>query len=356
MGCGLSHSPSESLYVPSQVHSILSGGCNIRVSAASVSASKTAIGLLDSGANGCITGDISLFTGAVLPVQVSVEGIHGGLRATGVGTAVVPVSGYHLPIDNMFYVPGFGRTIISVGVLVDDGFTVAFSKYFSGDLHGTNAAKVSFGERGQFCFSLVGNNKLYEWDSSTSVVGCAAARVGSKNVESDVRKPVLAGKGLRDARGNFLTFQELIHRRLSHVSFGSKYLSRALEEAFPGVRFSPAQMAQCESCIMAKMKAHRSRRAARRRATRPLERVHFDLAFAGVPGFAGQIGFLLMVDEYTGKIFVKMIWKKSDTAKLLTEFKAEVETHFQELMGEVSSPFRPFRLSGLRSDLSLIHI
>ena len=123
MGCGLSHSPSESLYVPSQVHSILSGGCNIRVSAASVSASKTAIGLLDSGANGCITGDISLFTGAVLPVQVSVEGIHGGLRATGVGTAVVPVSGYHLPIDNMFYVPGFGRTIISVGVLVDDGFT-----------------------------------------------------------------------------------------------------------------------------------------------------------------------------------------------------------------------------------------
>ena len=146
------------------MHSILSGGCNILVSAASVSASRTAIGLLDSGANGCITGDISesLFTGAVLPVQVSVEGIHGGLRATGVGTAVVPVSGYHLPIDNMFYVPGFGRTIISVGVLVDDGFTVAFSKYFSWDLHCTNAAKVSFGERGQFCLSLVGNNKLYE--------------------------------------------------------------------------------------------------------------------------------------------------------------------------------------------------
>ena len=309
---------------------------------------------MDSGANGCITGDLSLFAGAVIPVDVSVEGIHGGLRATGVGTAVVPVAGYNLHIQNMFYVPGFARTIISVGVLVDDGFTVAFSKYFSGDLHGTNAAKVSYGQRGQFCFKLVGNNKLYEWGSSASAVRCAAARVSSKNVErnnnNNIRKPILAGKGLRDARGEFLTFQELVHRRLSHVSLGSRHLARALEEAVPGVRFSPDHMAFCEACVLAKLKAHRSRRPARRRATRPLQRVHFDLAFAGIPGFAGQVGFLIMVDEYTEKVFVRLIWKKSETARILSEFKAQVEAHFQELMGDVSSPFRPFRLSGLRSD------
>ena len=128
------------------------------ISAAAVSASGDAIGLLDSGANGCITGDLSLFTGAVLPVDVSVEGIHGGLRATGVGPAVVLVGGYSLRVENMFYVPGFARSIISVGVLVNDGYSISFSKYFSGDLNGVNAARVSYGRQGHFCFSLVSNN------------------------------------------------------------------------------------------------------------------------------------------------------------------------------------------------------
>ena len=78
------------------------------------------------------------------------------------------------------------------------------------------------------------------------------------------------------------------------------------------MRFGPDQMALCESCVLAKMKAHHSRRPARRRATRPLQRVHFDLAFAGIPGFAGQVGFLLMVDEYTEKVFVRLMYLEEE--------------------------------------------
>ena len=61
----------------------------------------------------------------------------------------------------------------------------------------------------------------------------------------------------------------------------------------------------------------------------------------------GEVGFMLLVDEFASKYFIYFIDKKSDVPAILREFKAMAETHFRETMGAISFPHR---LASLRSD------
>ena len=297
-----------------------------------------------------MTGDRALLGSSFVKVDIPVAGISGSLRATHVGFSHVALStGAVLAVRRMFFVPGLPRTLLCNSALVDAGYTLRSSTKWSGSRDGQNLTHISNNTDSSFSFYIPSVDNLYSFFGRRSSGAVAMPA-----------KITLAGKGLVDYRGDPLTFQELIHRRCCHISVGSEHVRRALSQAFPRVKFSVHDMPPCDACIYSKSRRRRSKGMRRRRATRPLARVHFDLGFSSVPGLQGQVGFLLAVDEFTEKVFVRFILRKSDTFALLSELRAEMENHFANKIGEINSPSddsrddatQAHKLAGLRSDSS----
>ena len=82
----------------------------------------------------------------------------------------------------------------------------------------------------------------------------------------------------------------------------------------------------CTSCVLSKMHRMVNKGPATTKALRPLHRVHFDFAFAPAGGVRGYIGFLLLIDEFTGKIDVYLIHSKAELPGILHAaiYKAEL--------------------------------
>ena len=301
--------------------------------------------ILDSGANACLTGDRSLLGANVETVDVPVEGISGSLRATLVGSSsLVLPSGAVLELSKLFFVPGLARTLLSNSALVEEGYTLTSSKDWPGtNTHGVNITRVTRGST--FIYDVLCTSGLYQ-DSCRRDVSASSTSLSRRRT---ALKAVLAGKGMLDARGNPLTFQELMHRRCVHFSWGNKHLADAMAAAFPGVEFSFSSMPVCDACIFSKSCVKHNHGPRTRRATKPLCRVHYDIGFSSTPGLHGEIGFLLAVDEATEKVFVRLLHRKSETFTILTELQQEMERHFASKIGEVNSPYL---LASLRSDSS----
>ncbi len=144
---------------------------------------------------------------------------------------------------------------------------------------------------------------------------------------------------------------ELLHRRLGHVSWGNAKWASRLRKEYGATAGKGHKIAACEACMRAKMRRLISKSSPTRPATRPLKRVHFDLS-PSIPtrGVGGYTGFLLLVDEYTGRKFVCLIRNKSEVAGLLQDFKVWAETHFREAWGEI------VLLAGIRSDNESVNV
>lgn len=151
-----------------------------------------------------------------------------------------------------------------------------------------------------------------------------------------------------------MSLGDLLHKRLGHLSWGSGKLAKRLRAEFGSRCGKDHTLAACEACMRAKAKQCISRASPTRPATRPLERVHFDLS-PGLPvrGRGGVVGFLLVVDEFTDMWFVFPIKSKAEVPAIMQSFKQSAERHFQEVMGEVQWPVE---LASLRSDGEQVNV
>ena len=123
--------------------------------------------------------------------------------------------------------------------------------------------------------------------------------------------------------------------------------TKRLSEAYSDLKgVESHRVASCEACMRSKMRKTVVRSPPTRPARRPLERIHFDLAFFSTPGISDQKGFLMIVDEFTRMYFAYYFRNKSDVPDILKNFKAMAEKHFSETVGVFAQP----ELSSMRSD------
>ena len=249
--------------------------------------------LLDSGANAHFTGDRSVVFGHSESV-LGVVGLGGSLRTESVGRARVCVGGASMELDNVYYVPGLDKTIISVSCLVEAGYSVSAQR----DARGVNCMVVSRGD--EEVFRVAAHGGLYS----------------------------LGSEGLH-AWGSVAELGELLHRRFGHTSWANGRWARRVREAYrPGVGEGCTNL-DCEACMRAKMHKGVSREQPTRPATRPLERLLIDFSpSVPVQGVGGQTGFLLIVDEFTRYWSLHCVRQKSEVRSILSDFKAGVEKHF----------------------------
>jgi hypothetical protein len=283
--------------------------------------------LLDCGASDCMTGDRSLIVGQMTPLRIPVRCAdkESVLSTSGVGPGCIQVGDGEIRVPKMYFVPGMDMTLVSVSAMQTAGYGINFPP---------DKAHACISKSG-LAVQVQQVGGLYPLAGESSVVSALAARV-----RNTVNNTYVGGLGA----------SELLHQRLGHVSWSNKFLSAEIATAF-GADVAKATKALCTACLEAKLKQTYSRLPPRRPATRPLERVHFDISpKIPVPGARGEVGFMLLVDEFTSRYFIYYIDKKSDVPAILREFKAMAETHFRETMGTMSFPHR---LAALRSDGAL---
>jgi hypothetical protein len=302
--------------------------------------------IVDSGASHHITSDRDLFTGVVRKCTVPVSGIEGGegLVAVGVGSGRIVIDGLDVVLDRLYFVPGCAQTLISVSALVDAGHRVVAEL-----VGGQNCMSVHVRGVGVAVMSAVGG--LYE--VPVEMVSGQRA-MWEEDWEHDDLPDGMRGcammKGVQVGNTHVgdLDVGALFHQRFGHVSSGNSIFAGRLDQAYGPQVAKGCKMAGCPACLAAKMRALLRRAAPHRPATRPLERVAFDLSpKLPVRSANGDVGFMLLVDEATRKYFFRAFKSKSEVLPILKRFKVEVEAHFGETMGVLETPHR---LSGIRSD------
>jgi hypothetical protein len=270
---------------------------------------------LDSGATYNLTGDRSLFVGPLIPADTPVTGVDSAsaLRATGFASICAVLGGQPVTLTDSFFVPGLAHTLVSVrGLVLSPGASCTFT---------AQGARLDIPEL-KFPVFAPSTSGLYTLDNFTSSIPIPAGI--PLGFFADSRR----GRPMPNTHTGKLSLATLLHRRCGHSSFGNKHFTTAVKEAF-GPEFDRSAAEFCSDCVLAKMHRSRSGLSARRKATRPLERVHFDVS-PSIPttGIGGNTGYLLIVDEFTGHPFVYFLRSKSEVGQKLQAFQRWAERHF----------------------------
>lgn len=299
--------------------------------------------LVDSGASHHLTSDKSLFHGVVRRANLGIRGIEGEgqLRATGVGRGSLMIDGCVIGLSRLYYVPGLTETLISVSALVEDENEVSMRK-----VDGVNTLSVVTrdGARGV----VRAMSGLYAVHGG----GGDGGAIWVDEVDDDTSSALqgylsVGGRHVGNTYVGDLGLGALLHRRLGHILWGSGKLGQRLRSEF-GPKAGSCAMASCSHCARAKMRRMVSRSPPTRPATRPLERIHFDLSPA-IPctGTGGAKGFMLIVDEFTRMVFCYTIKHKSEVPDVLERFRLMAEKHFRQSVGGITWPIE---LEAMRSD------
>ena len=313
-------------------------------------------GIADTGATHNMTSDLSLFRGYVRKANIVVSGIStkrgGAMRATGRGRGVIKIGGIEMPLKVLYYVPGLRRTLVSVSTVALDGWCTRTDRRGMWVHHEDDPSNEALVPCVQGLYQLphgTGKN-VAMWECEVEparlpVMGFVAQAQAEESPGIGVRKR--ATKYLANTYTGGMQLADLLHKRCAHILLKHGNTSKAMKEAF-GKAFKPEESCFCSSCVKYKMTQRMCHESARRHATRPLQYVHFDVSpNVPVDGPAGQTGFALFVDEYSGYWKVYFIKRKAELIECLQRFKTMAEKHFRTTLGSYSFPYE---MATLRSD------
>lgn len=215
------------------------------------------------------------------------------IQATGIGTieilAEVKGKWIEKEMQNVLYIPDLKRSLFSVGVMTDLGFTHhAFQK--SCEFRDQEGQIVCVGER-------KGNLWIMKFRPNT--------------VECNLTK----GESLK-----------LWHDRLGHINFKS-IMSTVKNDSAIGLDISDSAEFFCETCKFGKQSAKPHKRLNREKVYESGEMVHTDVCGPmNIESPRGSRYFVLFKDEKTGYRVVYFLRHKSEVLNKFKEYKAMSET------------------------------
>ncbi|GAA5935079.1 hypothetical protein JCM1841_000793 [Sporobolomyces salmonicolor] len=255
---------------------------------------------LDSGTSHTMCGDASLFANLCRCKPLPVGGIGGtanALMATGVGSLCIQLrNGRTVTIKNALLVEGLSTILISSGQLWDlHGIASHFAEHATLTRNGT---VVATGSRTK--------GSLYLLDG---VVACPPATQGATALLAST------------------SAQELttLHRHFTHLSeFSLRALARSGQVTVLKVE-GAHNKAECNIC----QAAHATRlpfSSSDSLASHPLELVHSDVLSVDAASLAGNRYVVTFVDDFSRRLWVEPLDRKSNVFEAFKRFKAAAET------------------------------
>ena len=218
-------------------------------------------------------------------------------RAVGVSSLNF-LNNCYLLLNNVLFIPGFRRNLISVSKLLDDGFSISF-----------NNNLVVISRNGLTICTGNSENNLYVLRPLT--------HNSLLNTEMfKVEKP----KTKRQKISHDDTY--LWHLRLGHINLDR--IDRLIKSGALN-QLKLGTLPICESCLEGKM-TKRPFSGKGLRANQPLELIHSDVCGPmNVKARCGCEYFVTFIDDYSRYGYVYLMQHKSDTFEKFKEYRAEVE-------------------------------
>jgi uncharacterized membrane protein YgcG len=259
---------------------------------------------LDSGCSNHMTCYRELFEELDETFKLKVKlGDNKVIQVEGKGTILVSIYNGTRYISDVYYIPELSQNLLSVGQLVQHGYTVKFEK---------GVCQIVDGESNQVLVEVgMKPNKLFplKMDVVTDLASFAKE----------------------------MSISELWHLRYGHLSgTGLKLLrEERMVSGLPAVNHDQL----CEGCVYGKQTKLSFPEGKAVRATHVLELVHTDVCGPmQTESLGGNKYFLLFIDDFSRMCWVYFIQRKSETFVCFKKFKALVEKQTEK------------RLKRLRSD------
>lgn len=249
---------------------------------------------LDSGCSSHMTGDRSLFIDFDQNFSSEVKLGDGKLhRSKGKGSIAVQTKGGNKKIINdVLYVPNLTSNLLSVGQLLQRGYSVFFE----------DEKCIIFDRRSNCTIAIISmsSNKVFPLSLSLE----EKVAYTSENFDQS----------------------QLWHLRYSHLNWKGLQLLKQKNMVI-GLPEIEAKAQICEGCVYGKM--HRCPFPKTTwRAKAPLELIHADIwGPSRTLSLGNKRYFILFVDDYTRMMWVYFLSEKSEAFSAFLKFKAIVEKH-----------------------------
>jgi hypothetical protein len=290
--------------------------------------------IIDNACTRTVVGDLSLLSGQIKPVNISITGVDSQknvkskLKGIAEGDLEIEVryrgNEKKIVISKAIFVPGIPKDLISVRDLGKAGI---------GLLHPSGGKEVFLlSKKGKVLAKEVSNKGLYTIMDYTENQNRSQAWYEKDIVGRDeLSNTIEENSFLANTFTGSMNIADIVHLRLAHISHKNKHIAKACRCAF-GDDYVRALKNRtfCEGCVYAKATRLPFPKVARRKATRPLERVHFDIiGKMPVEGMRGERYTLVFVDEKTGMIFAYHLRNKSEVFEKVLKFKMDAEKHWR---------------------------
>ncbi|CAJ2646460.1 unnamed protein product [Trifolium pratense] len=194
-------------------------------------------------------------------------------------------------VENILFVPGMDCNLLSVGQLIEKGFSVSIKNEYFELYDPANMLVLR---------SPLAKNRTFKTVINNAIVECM--------------------KAVSEDKQNWLW-----HLRFGHLNF--KYLNQlASKEMVAGLPKIQMQDKICEGCLAGKQTRNIFKKSLPLRSANVLEVVHSDVCGPfDVKSLGGNRYFITFVDEFSRKLWVYLIQSKDEAFDVFKRFKALVE-------------------------------
>ena len=204
-----------------------------------------------------------------------------------------------LVLENVYYIPGFSRNLISVSMLHEQNFKISFNN---------NSIVIS-----RYGFKIC---------SAKSIDGLYKLQAKEKSAYNSKLFKTANPRSIKRQKTDSDSETYLWHLRLGHI--GLDRINRLVKDG-PLRELSIGSLPVCESCLEGKM-TKRPFSAKGSRATEPLQLVHTDVCGPlNVQARGGYEYFVTFIDDYSRYGYLYLMQRKSETFGKFKEFQAEAE-------------------------------
>jgi transposase InsO family protein len=253
--------------------------------------------MLDSGATHHVTGNPGIISNIQPVIHSPMTDAAGKSHLVkGKGKVFVQLPDGEIKcIDNVLYVPGVHRNLLSIGCIENQGYTLEFVKSTC-IIRDLNTRQIfAKAER-------LSNRGLYQLKAQSVLNTAICSFEQTKAVQTAL----------------------LWHRRLGHLNFDSLYrLSR--EGTVKGLPQLSKIKFTCDVCQAGKQ-ARKKFAKSESITTKPLELIHSDVCGPFKPaGLADVKYFVTFIDDFSKKIWVYLLKSKDQVLPAFKRFKAQAE-------------------------------
>jgi hypothetical protein len=247
--------------------------------------------LIDSGASRHMT-DISNHLTHFIEKETHLHVVLGDdarYNVRGVGTSTFQLdSDMQLKLEEVLYVPGMKRNLVSISALEDKGYKITFSE-----------------------------GRVLAWHKDSHIISSKVIDIRDNSLYKLTIKPVQAL--LHDT----ISLSELWHRRLAHIHYRALPSLRKMVTGLPEIQIQHEGV--CKGCALGK-NVKGSFPSSDNRSKEILDLIHSDVCGPmTVASLNGYLYYVLFIDDHSRKTWIYFLKNKDGVLAKFQEFKAQVE-------------------------------